>query len=252
MKHILEHTAHRPWPLPRGPWVMYQRWHGLLFAHRPAAPAAVAATLPAGLELDTFDGRAWIGVVPFQMAGVRARGTPALPGLSCFPELNVRTYVTRGGKPGVWFYSLDAGNAVAVSTARAWLNLPYFRARMRYEREHGEGRADGAVRYASERTHRRAPPAVWRGRYRPTGPVRLPRAGTLEHWLTERYCLYSSTRRGLLRLEVQHAPWPLQAAEAELEVDTLAEAAGLAPDPAPPLLHYSERQEVLAWWPERC
>ncbi len=121
---------HRPWPLPAGPWVMAQRWHDLLFAHWPVPAAEVRVLVPAGVEIDTFDGVAWLGVVPFRMSDVRLRGTPALPWLSFFPELNVRTYVVRDGKPGVWFFSLDAGNIAAVAIARRWFHLPYFHASM--------------------------------------------------------------------------------------------------------------------------
>src|SRR6266404_1437981 len=115
---LLDRTAHRPWPLPSGPWVMAQSWHDLLFAHWPIAPEDMRPLIPAQLELDTFDGQCWVGVVPFWMSGVRARGFPAVPGMSCFPELNVRTYVVCGGKPGVYFFSLDAANRLAVRTAR--------------------------------------------------------------------------------------------------------------------------------------
>ena len=130
MHRALTETAHRPWPLPTGPWIMSQSWHDLLFAHWPIDASHLRPLIPAALEIDKFQGEAWIGVVPFRMSGVRLRATPALPTLSAFPELNVRTYVTHGGKPGVWFFSLDAANAIAVSVARAWFHLPYFNARM--------------------------------------------------------------------------------------------------------------------------
>src|SRR5262245_21709039 len=157
-------AAHRPWPLPSGPWVMAQVWQDLLFAHWPIETAALRALVPASLALDTFDGRAWLGVVPFRMSGVRLRATPALPWLSAFAELNVRTYVTAEGKPGVFFFSLDAANPVAVAAARRFFHLPYFRARMSC-RPDGDG-----IHYASRRNHRGAPPAELRGSSRPLGP----------------------------------------------------------------------------------
>jgi uncharacterized protein YqjF (DUF2071 family) len=141
-------TDHRPWPLPSSPWVMRQKWHDLLFMHWRIPPQTLRPLVPAALELDHFEGSAWLGVVPFRMTGVRLRGTPAIPGLSAFPELNVRTYVSAGGKPGVWFFSLDAASAIAVAAARAWFHLPYFRARMSLE-AHGD-----EIRYQSHRTHR--------------------------------------------------------------------------------------------------
>lgn len=241
-------TDHRPWPLPSGPWVMTQSWHDLLFAHWPVPPAALAPllrTLPGGLELDLWQGEAWIGVVPFRMSGVRPRWAPALPGLSAFPELNVRTYVRQRGAAGVYFFSLDAANAVAVAVARAWFALPYFRARMRCEAR-GE-----ALDYRSRRTHRGAPPAELAARYGPSGPPRPAAAGTLEHWLTERYALFVPRGRGLWRGDIHHRPWPLQAAEAEFERDTMARAAGLTLPDRAPLLHFARRLDVCVWAPRR-
>src|SRR5271169_1616234 len=154
---------------------MAQIWHDLLFAHWRVDEAALRRHIPAELKIDTYQGQAWLGVVPFRMSGVRLRGTPAIPWLSAFPELNVRTYVVADGKPGVWFFSLDAGNSIAVAIARAWFHLPYFCARM-----YCEG-AGGWTRYASERTHQGAPAGVLESRYRPIGEVFEARRGTLEH-----------------------------------------------------------------------
>src|SRR5215213_585770 len=127
---ILSDPGHRLWPRPRRPWVMAQTWTHLLFAHWPLPPEAVRPLIPAGLPLDTFDGQAWVGIVPFQVVGLRARWLPPIPGTANFPELNVRTYITRDDKPGVWFFSLDAANRLAVEAARASYHLPYFKADM--------------------------------------------------------------------------------------------------------------------------
>lgn len=243
---ILGETAHRPWPLPSGPWVMAQVWHDLLFAHWPIPVESARGAVPRGLELDTFEGRAWLGIVPFRMTGVRLRGTPPLPRISAFPELNVRTYVRRGDRPGVLFLSLDARNPIAVAIARAWFHLPYFRARMSCERE-GDG-----IRYAHARTHAGAPAAELSGRYRPTGPTFHARAGTLEHWLVERYCLYTASKAGeVRRAEIHHHPWTLQNAEASFECNTMAQAHGLALPETAPLLHFARRQDVVVWNPTR-
>ncbi|MBI3362374.1 MAG: DUF2071 domain-containing protein [Chloroflexi bacterium] len=238
----LTHTAHRPWPLPTGPWVQAQVWHDLLFAHWPVPVDDLRRHIPASLEIDAFDGQAWIGVVPFRMSGVRPRLLPAVPWFSAFPELNVRTYVRLGDKPGVWFFSLDASNPVIVEIARAWYNLPYFTARMSL-------RDDGAtIRYESRRTHRGALAAEFVGRYRPTGDAVFSRRGTLEHWLTERYCLYTTDRsRQLHRAEIHHIPWPLQPAEAEIEVNTMAQPHGIELPDAPPVLYFARRLEVVVW-----
>jgi uncharacterized protein YqjF (DUF2071 family) len=245
MKSLLQITEHRPWPLPRGPWIMAQSWHDLLFAHWPVAPARLRPLIPPQLAIDTFEGQAWIAVVPFRMSGVRLRWTPPMPLLSAFPELNVRTYVVRDGKPGVWFFSLDAGNPIAVAVARAWFHLPYFRARMRCQPERA------FVEYQSERTHRPAPSAAWRCRYRGTGDVFHARPATLEHFLTERYCLYASvSETTMIRGEIHHPPWLLQRAEAEISENTMTQAAGLHLPAAKPLLYFAERQDMLAWPPQ--
>jgi uncharacterized protein len=243
---ILDETAHRPWPLPRGPWVMAQVWHDLLFAHWPISVERMRAAVPRGLEVDTFEGRAWLGIVPFRMTGVRVRGTPPLPRISAFPELNVRTYVRFEDRPGVLFFSLDARNPIAVAIARAWFHLPYFRARMSCERE-GEG-----IRYAHVRTHAGAPTAELSGRYGPRGASFHARPGTLDHWLIERYCLYTAPREGgVWRAEIHHPPWSLQLAEAEFDRDTMAQAHGFERPDAAPLLHFARRQDVVVWNPVR-
>lgn len=245
MKAILREIAHRPWPLPTEPWVMAQSWHDLLFAHWPVDATRLRPLLPPPLQIDTFEGQAWLAVVPFRMTGVRLRRTPTVPWLSAFPELNVRTYVTYGEKPGVWFFSLDAGNAVAVAIARAWFHLPYFRARMHCEEQ------DGWIRYQCERTHRGAPAGLLEGRYRPVGEVFSPQLGTLEHFLTERYCLYTTDGSGRnICGEIHHPPWPLQVAEAKFTGNTMAEAAGLSLPARNALLHFAKRQDVVVWRPE--
>jgi uncharacterized protein YqjF (DUF2071 family) len=244
---IVERVAHRPWPMPAAPWLMTQSWHDLLFAHWPVDPRAVRERVPSALELDLYEGQAWVGVVPFDMTNVAPRFVPAIPGISAFPELNVRTYVTVGGKPGVYFFSLDAESAVAVALARALLKLPYYTASMDVTRQ------DGWVDYWSERlADNNAPPAEFEGRYRPVGPVHHAAAGTLEYFLTERYCLYNVDDEGkAYRLEIHHPPWELQLAEADLTVNTVADAAGIRLPSMAPLLHYSTRQDMVAWAPER-
>ncbi len=244
MNGLLSQTGHRPWPLPHGPWVMAQRWHELLFAHWPVPAEVLRPLVPASLQLDLRKGQAWLGVIPFRMSGVRLRGTPALPRLSAFPELNVRTYVVRNGKPGVWFFSLDAGNALAVAVARAWFHLPYFRARMRSV-GHGEW-----IEYRSTRTHSRASAAELAVRYRPRGEEHEPEPGTLAYWLTERYCLYAAGGGRLLCGEIHHPAWKLREAEAEFERNTMAAALGVALPETAPILYFAARQDVLIWPPE--
>jgi hypothetical protein len=216
---------------------MAQRWHDLLFAHWPLPVQALRPLLPPALPIDTFDGVAWLGIVPFRMSGVRARWLPPLPGLSAFPELNVRTYATLDDRPGVWFLSLDAASRLAVWTARRLFRLPYVHARMACRRR------DGWVRYDSRR-----PGGVFQGAYRARGAAAPSAPGSLGHFLTERYCLYAADGRGrLYRGEIDHPPWRLAPAELVAEVNTMAEAHGLRLPPAPPLLHLAEDQRVRIW-----
>jgi uncharacterized protein YqjF (DUF2071 family) len=221
---------------------MRQTWDRLLFAHWPVAYDALRPLVPAALELDRYAGEAWLGVVPFLMRGVRPRALPAVPWLSAFPELNVRTYVTAGGKSGVYFFSLDAGNRIAVAVARRWFHLPYFHARFAIAQE------DQTTRYHSTRVHSGAPPADLDVTYRPTGPVYASTSGSLDAFLTERYCLYTTNGRGqLLRGEIHHQQWPLQPAEDELRRNTMALAASVTLPDTPPLLHFARHLEVLVW-----
>jgi uncharacterized protein YqjF (DUF2071 family) len=216
--------------------VARQSWHDLLFAHWPVPAAALRDLVPPGLNIDQHGGTSWVGVVPFRMTDVAPRGVPAIPGLSAFAELNVRLYVERDGKPGVWFLSLDAASASAVWAARRFFHLPYHHARMSVTG--GE-----RIHYSSER---RAAPVRFAASYGPTGPVQAARPGTLEHFLTERYCLYAQAPRGLRRLEIHHQPWPLQPASAEVTTNELLAPHGLAVSGAP-LLHFARRIDMVMW-----
>jgi len=238
----LDRTAHRQWSLPERPWVMTQSWHDLLFAHWRVEERLLRLHIPAAFSIDRFDGSAWLGIVPFTMTNVSARGVPPVPWLSAFPELNVRTYVRpRDGKGGVFFFSLDAGRLLAVLAARAMFRLPYFAASMRVTHR------AAAVHYES----RRRGGAVFAARYEPAGPVFTAVRGSLEFFLTERYCLYHVDPFGRpSRLQIHHAPWPLQPARAEIAENTMTDGLGIRLEGAP-LLHFAKRQDVVAWWPRR-
>lgn len=240
----LHHVDHRPWPLPDRRWSWRQTWRDLLFAHWPVPASRLRPLVPPALTLQEHDGAAWLGIVPFRMTGVSLRPLPDLPWLSSFPELNVRTYVEYGGKAGVWFLSLDAANPVAVWAARRFFHLPYFHAEMTVEDR------DGRVRYSSVR--RREPAGLgFRASYGSTSEPYRSAEGSLEHWLTERYCLYARAPDGrLLRTEVHHRPWPLQRAEATIERNDLLDPYGLAVEGPPSLLHLSRRLDVVVWSPE--
>ena len=217
---------------------MKQTWHDLLFAHWPISSDALRPLVPDQLHLDTFESQCWIGVVPFWMSGVQARGLPPLPGLSRFPELNVRTYVTYQDKPGVYFFSLDAANLPAVWAARTFYHLPYFHAEMSSRDD------NGIIRYSSRR-HRGQ--AGFEASYQGVSSVCRSDKRTLEHFLTERYCLYTTHDLHVYRGDIHHLPWPLQNAEAEIRRNTVAAAAQIAPQDCCPLLHFAKRLEVLIW-----
>ena len=236
---ILDEVGHRPWPMPAGPWIMTQTWHDLLFAHWPVDRRELRTRAP-GLELDVFDGQAWLGIVAFEMTNVAPRLSPALPWISAFPEINVRTYVRVHDKPGVYFFSLDAGNPMAVWFARAFFHLPYYSAAIEVRRS-----ADGAIDYHSRRG---GGGAEFHARYAAAGDAAPPAAGSLEHFLTERYCLFTVDRANrLCRVDIHHPPWPVQPAVAEFRVNTLAQAAGIRLPSTAPVLHFARRQDVVNW-----
>jgi uncharacterized protein len=231
----VEETEHRSWPLPREPWVMGQTWDDLLFANWRVDADLVRSLVPGGLDVDEHDGSAWLGVTPFELTGLRARGLYALPFLSSFYELNVRTYVTRDDKPGIWFFSLDASSRIAVEAARRLYKLPYFQARISL------GRRDGRIVFECVRNERKTFSASYRG----VGNAAVMTPGSLEHFLTERYCLYAEDRGRLFRAEIHHRPWPLQAAEAEIDLNTMPPEELTIP--GDPLLHYAKRQDAVIW-----
>ena len=224
--------------MPGGRWLQGQTWRDLLFAHWPVPPEVLRRVVPQALPIDTWEGEAWIAVTPFAVTGLRLRGTLPAPVLSEFAETNVRTYTTVDGRPGIYFLSLDAASALAVVGARATYRLPYFRARMAIERSGGE------IRYRSARV---GATALLRARYRPTGAVFQARPGTLEHFLIERYCLYTVDGDRVRRADIHHPPWDLQPAQAEFAENTMTAAAGVPLPAREPLLHYARRQDVVIW-----
>lgn len=231
---------HRPWPLPRRPWLMGQTWINLLFAHWRVPEESLRRYVPDQLALDRFDGETWLGVTPFEVAALRFGFAPPLPGLSRFRELNVRTYVRVDGKPGIFFFSLDAASELAVSGARRFYKLPYFKAEMSIRRVGNE------IAFTSARLGQGV---HFTARYAPAALEAAP--GDLADFLIERYCLYTVDHASRVwRAEIHHPRWPLQSAEAELKFGGLL-AEGLAVDPKAALLHYSRRQDVLVWRLER-
>lgn len=225
---------------------MQQRWNNLLFAHWPVPAAEIGALLPPTLSVDTYDGSAWVGVVPFWMDQIRYRGLPAIPGANRFPELNLRTYVRDRTKntPGVYFFALDAANPLAVAVARAIFKLPYYWAKMSIAPEEPE-KPTGWFRYSSRR-RMSGHPVKFEARYRSLG--RPAEKTQMEYFLTERYALFTAGHEGeLFQGNIHHEPWPLEQAEAEFMRNNLPEAHGIRLPDAKPLLHYSRELLVYVW-----
>lgn len=247
MQEYLVRTSHRPRPIPSGRWMMTQRWNDLLFAHWPVPASSITPLLPEGLQVDTFQGSAWLGVVPFWLDRIKVRGMPPIPGMRSFPDLNVRTYVRdeHTGTPGVYFFSLDSSNLLAVALAHTFFHLPYHWAEMSLDQ-----RSEREFAFYSRR-RLCSQPMIFKARYRGLGPTRKladGNVGSLEYFLLERSCLFTRNRAGqAVRSNLHHVPWPLEEAEAEIERNDLAEAIGIQFPDQEPVLHYSRRLAVYIW-----
>ena len=233
-------TSHRPWPVPNIPWVMRQTWSNLLFAHYAISYDVLRKLVPQELPLDSFNGTYYIGVVPFQMSSVRFRGLPPVPGTDRFPELNVRTYVTLDGKPGIYFFSLDAENLPTVKGARAFFHLPYWYARMKL--------VEGESAIAFESIRKKNIDAKLTCSYSPISEPYEAEKGSLEEWMVERYCFYTLSKNRIpLRCDILHEPWKLQKAEARFYEHTILSAQGIDVGLDAPILHFAKKIEVRAW-----
>jgi uncharacterized protein YqjF (DUF2071 family) len=246
---ILKQTAHRPYPLPVGPWIMQQTWRDLLFAHWPVDAEHVRAAMPHALRahLDTFEGSAWVGVIPLRMYGVSLRGAPGVPTATNFAELNVRTYVTVDGKPGVYFFSLDAESRLAVMGAKLGFGLNYKYAKMKVRTSER-----GQVEYYSSRKELPKPAEFEASYAAESAKIFSGAPGTLDHFLTERYCLYTSHGPHIGRANIHHAAWPLQRAKVTIKTNSMAMAAGIVLPEKKPLLHFAKELDVLVWPLERA
>ena len=220
---------------------MRQHWGKLLFMHWPIDVEFLRPLIPSQLSIDIFDGKAWIGVVPFTMWGIRASFLPAIPGTSAFHELNVRTYVYYRGVPGVWFFSLDAASRLAVWGARKFYHLPYFNARMSLVQRGAK------IDYRSTRVDPRGAPAEFEASWIIGASLPQTEPESLEFFLTERYCLYAVQGEKLYRSRIFHQPWPLQTAALSAHQSTMIEALGIAQPESAPLLHYAESLAVGIW-----
>lgn len=223
---------HRPYELPASPWLMTQVWRDLLFMHFPVSADIVKSYIPGDLELDTFENKAWISIIPFRITNMRARGLPLIPYLNAYLELNVRTYVTYKGIPGIYFFSLDADHLLAVAGARALAGLPYKRAAMSFHKNEKD------MEVVSQRI---GSTETLKVSYRSGSILFEPLPGSIDHWLLERYCLYTYWGGSLLRGDIHHDKWKVTAAEASIHTNTMT-SFSLS---QPPLLHYSNRRRFF-------
>ena len=232
--------SHRQWPLPSLPWVMQQTWNDLLFAHYPIKMDKLRSLVPEALTIDSFDDVGWIGIVPFQITKSRMKAVPPIPGISAFPELNVRTYVSVDGKPGVYFISMDTTNLLAVSGARTLYHLPYVVADMNvsYKEEF--------VNYDSKRLDDSG--ALLNCSYKPISDPYYPQKGLFDEWMAERYCLYTvNGSEEVKRCDILHEPWQLQIAEADFNLNTMLSHQSIFVENNAPILHFSKRKKVRIW-----
>jgi uncharacterized protein YqjF (DUF2071 family) len=226
---------------PPGTPVMHQRWEDLLFLHWPMDPVLLRPKIPDSLEIETFDGKAWVGITPFHLENVRGANLPTLPGLSSFHELNVRTYVTHKGIPGIWFLSLDASKLVPVAAARVFFMLPYCKARIRMVQRRET--------FYFELKRSGSPEAEFIANWQLGQPLRDPDQDSLAFFLVERYYAFTVENGTIYHIRIYHHPWMLEDATVHVEHSRMFSALGLPEPEAPPLVHYSRSQEVEIWPP---
>lgn len=241
-------SGHRPWPLPDCPWAATLTLEDLLFLHWPIDPTLLSSTLPDGLEIDTFNGQAWLGVVLFKTQHIRARLIRSLPSVTAYTQLSVRTYVTSGGKPGMYFFSLDASNSLVVRAARAVMGMNFHEAQVQADHD-----ADGWLRYHGARSSKQEPTQRFDVTCRPLGQPALPEIGSLDHFLLERYCLYAVSPDGVIRRgEFHHQPWQTQPAEAHIAQLGSVSELGLGDMNQTPIVRFTPRMDLAAWLPKRA
>ncbi|MFC4619557.1 YqjF family protein [Camelliibacillus cellulosilyticus] len=240
--NLLDETEHRPFPLPSKRYIMRQTWRNLLFLHWPIPFEKLRPHIPSSLQIDTFNGTAWIGIILFVLEGIYPRGISFISLTPKFPEINVRTYVKRDGKPGIYFMSIDVENWASLKIAKRWYRLPYHSAQISFRKEgrifhcHSIRKGIGNNSISFE------------GKYAPVSEVYLSKKGTLDHWLTERYCLFSSKNKvGIYCGEIHHQPWPLQKAEIEVVKNTLFTPFHFDLSEVRPIAYFSTGVDSLMW-----
>lgn len=241
-EEILNTTGHRGTSLPDGPWVMSQRWRDMLFLHCPVRAGKISQYLPEGLELDTFEGEAWVTVLPFRVTDMHVRSLPSFPYLHAYLELNVRTYVRYGGTPGIFFFSLDADKLLNVLGARL-TSFPYYYASMRMDKKQED------FHFVSRRLRKTA--FYFEGTYRAASGVYGPLEGTLDHWLLERYYAWSSIKNSLIEIGIHHTPWEVQDVKAHVQTVSIPPFAAGDLSLSRMKCHFAPEKRALFWPPAR-
>ncbi|MFD1707513.1 YqjF family protein [Siminovitchia sediminis] len=236
---ILNAADHRPYPLPSKRWIMRQVWNNVLFLHWPVPPERLRPFIPSALEIDMYERTAWIGIVAFQMKGIYFRGLQSISVVPPFAEMNVRTYVTNNGKPGVFFMTLDVNDWASLNIAKRWYRLPYSPAAITILKS-------GETFYY--KNNRKRSSAEFYGNCTPVPGEYFPEEGTLDHWLTERYCFYTTDNKyNIYCGEIHHLPWPLQKAEITIDRNTLFSQFHLDLSHLQPIANYSKGVESFMW-----
>ncbi|WP_176330380.1 YqjF family protein [Oceanobacillus rekensis] len=237
-KNILQYTNHRDYPLPHGPWLATQKWNDLLFMHSPVPIETITKYIPKSLELDTFDGSAWITIIPFKVSNMRPRKMPPIPFLHSYLELNVRTYVKHKGIQGIYFFSLDADKLLAVLGARL-ATLPYFYANINLKKKKETFYFDSTRKGKSE--------ATFKGSYRPVLEAYYPERTSLTYWLLERYFLWSHRNNSLFRWAIHHRRWKIYDVKAIIDNENMLSFLPEDTVVGDPIFHYAHSKRVLFW-----
>ncbi|MCJ8008320.1 YqjF family protein [Lederbergia wuyishanensis] len=237
---VMKETGHRPYPLPSKYWLMRQRWSDVLFMHLPIQPEKLQPYIPSPIEIDIFDGTAWLGVIVFNISGIYPRGFHNVSIRPAFPEINLRTYVKCNNKPGIYFLSLDVDDWTSYTLAKKWLHVPYYPAKISFQKNRQS--------FHFESVRNRESPIICKGSYTPKSEIFFPKKMTLDHWLTERYCFFSQDQRSnMYCLDIHHQPWPLQKADAVVHTNDLFNPFHFDITNESPIFHYSQGLDALIW-----
>ncbi|RKQ34758.1 YqjF family protein [Oceanobacillus halophilus] len=238
---ILNVTDHRPFPFPSKHWMMKQKWKNISFLHWPLSESQLRPFIPKQLTIDTYHGQAWVGMVIFEMESIHLRGIPKYSITPNFSEVNVRTYVTYNGVPGIYFLSIDVDNWASVTLAKRWYHLPYHSANISIEKSH-ESYHYESIRHGQSQIK-------GEGMIHPLPESYIADKDSLDYWLMERYRLYSiNKKQSLYKADIHHKPWSLQKAETTIHRNTILSELTIGLDAFfPAVSHFSSGLDTLFW-----